>query len=89
MQPNAAHDNPDPRQAGAPGPSREQSTFVAPTNPYFANPPANSYNNANETAGYGFGQKHNGFDANVMASGGGFAIPTPQNDDLYSNPFSS
>lgn len=63
-----------------------QNAYGNPQNPYFASPPINANKGFPE---YGFGQHSTGFDSHVMASGGGISIPTPQNDDLYGNPFSS
>lgn len=89
MQPNATNDNPDPRQPVAPIHGSQQGAY-GPTDPqFFTGHSGPSYNPVNQPTGYGVGQHQSGFNANVMASGGGFAIPTPQNDDVYSNPFSS
>jgi hypothetical protein len=69
---------------GSSGPSQNQ--YAVPPNPYLASPPVNPSNSYPE---YGFAQQSTGFDSNVMSNSGGFSIPTPQNDDLYGNPFPS
>jgi hypothetical protein len=70
---------------GGPG-GLAQNTYGGPPNPYSTTPPANPSSGYPE---YGFSQPSLGFDSNVMSNSGGFSIPTPQNEDLYGNPFSS